>query len=1038
MAEHVSSKCPFCEIAQERVFYESPLVVGLWDGFPVSPGHALLVSRRHVASWFEASCDERTALMEGITRVREEICKHYQPDGFNIGVNVNQAAGQTIYHLHLHVIPRYQGDVANPRGGVRQVIPHKGDYRAHSPEGLELLSGPPHMRPLVRGENDPLLPHLLADLDRAMAVDIAVAFVVRSGLRLVEEHLQELLIRGGRIRFLTGDYLDVTEPEALLQLLDLYPSLDLRVFEALATSFHPKAFILHFADMSGTAYIGSSNLTETALKTGIEWNYRVVTSADRAGFNDVQAAFEALFSHSATRPVDENWVKAYEKRRGLRSTIEVVVPKEKPEPPPKPHGIQEEALKALENTRQEGNTAGLVVLATGLGKTWLSAFDSSKPEFRRVLFVAHRDEILGQAVKTFRRIRPEATIGRYDGEKQQADAEVLFASIMTIGRMRHLDRFPKDRFDYIIVDEFHHAAARTYRNLISYFQPRFLLGLTATPERTDGGDLLTLCQENLVYRCDVFDGIDRGLLCPFKYYGIPDEVDYSNIPWRSSRFDEEALTTAVATEKRAQNTLEQYQKLGQKRTLAFCCSHRHADFMADYFRRKGVRSVAVHSGPASSPRAGSLKQLEAGNLDVVFAVDMFNEGVDVPNVDTVLMLRPTESSILWQQQFGRGLRKAVAKSHLTVIDYIGNHRIFLTKVRSLFRLGIGDNHIDRILNLLVRGEASLPYGCEATYDLKAIEIIRSMLRPSTSVDVFKAYYLDFKERQGVRPTAVEAFHDDYTPKSLRSHYVSWFQFVKSMGDLTTKQTAVLEEHGQFLDTLEVTAMTKSFKMLTLLAMLNQDCFPGQIDIGKLMQGFRSLAQRSSVLRHDVGDALSDDSRLSQLIEENPIQAWTGGRGTGGKKYFSYEDGIFRSNFEVRPEYRESLQELVREIADWRLAEYLSRPGASASEPEGNQGFVCKASHSGGQPIIFLPGRNQNPNIPSGWTNITTSEGDFEANFVKVALNVIRRRGSEFNELPDLLHKWFGPNAGKPGTRFKVAFKLEGNAWNMEPVRVERP
>ena len=226
---------------------------------------------------------------------------------------------------------------------------------------------------------------------------------------------------------------------------------------------------------------------------------------------------------------------------------------EKPAQPPDPHGIQKEALEALEKSRAAGDRAGLVVLATGLGKTWLSAFDSEK--FKRVLFVAHREEILRQARATFRSIRPEASLGLYTGTEKLPDADVLFASIQTLGRARHLERFAEDAFEYIIVDEFHHAAAATYRRLIDHFEPEFLLGLTATPERTDGADLLALCGENLVYRCDLIDGVNQELLSPFRYFGSPDDVDFANIPWRSGRFDPEALENAVTTEARAENAL---------------------------------------------------------------------------------------------------------------------------------------------------------------------------------------------------------------------------------------------------------------------------------------------------------------------------------------------------------------------------------------------------------------------------------------------------------------------------------------------------
>ena len=218
------------------------------------------------------------------------------------------------------------------------------------------------------------------------------------------------------------------------------------------------------------------------------------------------------------------------------------------------------------------------------------------------------------------------------------------------------------------------------------------------------------------------------------------DIDYSNIPWRSTRFDEDALTEAVATQSRAQNALEQYREKAGERTLAFCCSTRHADFMAEFFGSAGRRVAAVHSGPTSDPRAGSLERLRDEDLDVVFAVDMFNEGVDLPAVDTVMMLRPTESAIVWLQQFGRGLRTAPGKERLTVIDYIGNHRTFLLKPQTLFQLDPGDSHIARALGLVTSGDADLPPGCEVTYDLKAVEsiprrLVSSSRRPSVGVAI---------------------------------------------------------------------------------------------------------------------------------------------------------------------------------------------------------------------------------------------------------------------------------------------------------------
>ena len=260
-------------------------------------------------------------------------------------------------------------------------------------------------------------------------------------------------------------------------------------------------------------------------------------------------------------------------------------------------------------------------------------------------------------------------------------------------------QFDRDHFDYIVVDEFHHAAARTYQKLIEHFTPGFLLGLTATPDRTDGADLLGLCGENLVYECDLFRGIDAGHLSPFHYFGVPDDVDYAQIPWRSGQFDPTALDAALATEARALNALEQYRKRATGPAIGFCCSMRHADYMAELLPRRRAERCCRPLGPSSAPRASSLAALGRGEIDILFAVDMFNEGVDVPEIGTVMMLRPTESAIIWLQQLGRGLRRVEGKV-LQVIDYIGNHRIFLTKVATLLQAGAGDRSISTKLEAL--------------------------------------------------------------------------------------------------------------------------------------------------------------------------------------------------------------------------------------------------------------------------------------------------------------------------------------------------
>lgn len=1029
------ASCPFCNPPAERVFYRDSLVIGLWDGFPVTPGHALLVPVRHAATWFDATLDERAALTRSIDIARQAIESQGTVDGFNIGINCGEAAGQTVFHLHVHVIPRRRGDVEDPRGGVRHVIPAKANYLRDRDDQLEAVPYALREQVLITGASDPLLPHLKKHLAQARGADLAVAFTLRRGLDLIQPHLQDLLNREGVLRILTGDYLGATDPDALMRLLDLEGRVECRIYETSATddvsagggSFHPKAYVFEHEDGSGAAFIGSSNLSHTALTSGVEWNYKVMESRDRAGLADIRTAFSQLFHSSKTRPLTADWIDTYRNRRAAALALAA----EPPIPIPEPHSIQVEALEKLTGTREAGKRAGLVVLATGLGKTWLSAFDSAS--FKRVLFIAHRDEILDQAFATFRAIRPRDRLGRFTGDEKDSGAAVLFASVQTLSRQEHLPKFTPHEFDYVVIDEFHHAQARTYRKLIEYFKPSFLLGLTATPERSDGADLLALCDDNLVYRCELTRGIQSGLLCPFRYFGVPDTVDYKNIPWRNKKFDEDKLTEAVATQARAENTLEQFRKRAGMRTIAFCVSRRHADFMRDFFRRNNVAARSVHIGSTSDPRADSLDALKEGRISVLCAVDMFNEGVDVPELDTVMMLRPTESRIVWLQQFGRGLRKSSADKKLTVIDYIGNHRSFMLKPQALFGLPAGDRAVLNLLTRLERGDQVLPDGCEVTYELEVKNMFREMLRRGNgAVELLTRRYQDFRDMIGVRPIASEMFREGYNPRAMKAQYGAWLGFVRAQNGLTEGEAAAHDALKGFLDALEVTEMSKSYKMVTLSAMLNRNAMPGTISIDDLVSEVVNLSLQHPRIKEDIGAAAADVAALRRLLLAQPVPAWCEGRGTGGVAYFELQGDRLVFTSSVPEELKAAGQELIREIVDWRLAEYFSRAGSVAATGEE---YSLKVGRAGEQPMLFLPDRKSHAGLPEGWTDIQVNGRALSANFVKIALNVVQASGSEKNILPELLTEWFGPDVGKPGTKHHVTLRREGADWVLQPASV---
>lgn len=929
---------PFLALPPSAHVASNALAFAIRDGYPVSEGHTLIVTRRMITTWFEATRDEHIAVLDLIDIVKTALDATYRPDGYNVGFNAGLSAGQTVMHLHVHVIPRYAGDMDDPRGGVRHVIPRKGNYLL-TPEPEALFERAPHAESLVYGtREDPLLAHLGAHLDRATGLDAAVAFVLRSGVDALHARLEALLERGGRLRLVTGDYLDATDPDALARLVDLaavFPSaVELRAYETRAGPvFHPKAYVLTTRGGAGVAFVGSSNLSGSALRDGVEWNYRVVSSTEPRGFASVRARFDALFSGPGTVPLTPAWLAAYRARRvtayspsasflaGAADAQAEAPPAPAPDaplPPVEPNAVQREALAALERTRAAGNRSGLVVMATGLGKTWLAALDAQR--FARVLFVAHRDEILRQALATFRRVRPGATLGFFHGTEKSPDADIVFASIQTLGRASGLGAFARDRFDYVVVDEFHHAAAPTYRALLDHFEPEFLLGLTATPDRTDGQSLLGLCAENLVYRADLFEGIERELLAPFHYFGVPDVVEYAQIPWR--RYTEEELTRLVATEARAQNAISQLDSRGGRRVLAFCASVAHADFMTERLRASGRRAAAVHSGAASAPREEAIEQLTQGELDVLVTVDMFNEGVDIPAVDTVLLLRPTDSQIVWYQQIGRGLRKHDGKDHLRIIDYVGNHRAFLGVFRAVLGLDADGARVGEALRQLRQNHRlteGLPPGCEVTYDLEAIDLLERLAGQVR--DRFVGWVEEFVAEHERAPTATEAFHARFDPRQPRGkRRGGWFEALGSIRPLSPERAAVLADaraHA-LLEQVGATKMTRSYKMLALLAWLDAGTFPDPIGTSALVPHVQRRARRAAPLALDLSVDFEDVQALARLMREMPLHYLT----AEPRSPFTLEGDTLGVRERPDATLLPALGEMMRELADWRLAAYL--------------------------------------------------------------------------------------------------------------------
>ena len=796
-------------------------------------------------------------------------------------------------------------------------------------------------RLITGGCHNPFLPSLLEGIRQATEIEMTVAFIKATGLRLLFADLKDALVPSPdslrapvRLRIITSDYLDVTDPEALRSLMLLQErGAQVKVYESAGSSFHMKSYIFvhdsNGPNPSGMAFVGSSNISRQALQNGLEWNYRIEVpnwseSPDYAGFVEIRSRFEELFTDPQAVPLTHDWIDGYEQRRRVQA-LPVAPGSHESEPPPLPTSIQNEALLALTLTRQEGFRRGLVVMATGLGKTWLAAFDSHFIQAKRVLFVAHREEILFQAENTFLRIRPHARVGFYTGQVKDAEVDILCASVQTLGKLEHLMHFPSRHFDYVVVDEFHHAAAATYRRLLNHFEPRFLLGLTATPDRSDQSDILSLCDDNLVFSKDLFVGVTSGLLVPFHYYGIFDEsVDYREIPWRSGKFDPEQLSNKLATLARARHAHKKWQELSQARTLAFCVSIRHAQFMAERFRQVGVKAEAVYAGSAMA-RSEALEQLTDGRLQVIFSVDLFNEGVDVPGIDTVMLLRPTESKILFLQQIGRGLRTAPEKDHLVILDFIGNHQSFLHKPQALFNVAANYKALAQFARQVEQRRLTLPEGCFANYDLELIDFLKRLDSSGGQKE-----YEALRESLGRRPTLSEFYRSGASVSQVRQQYGNWFSFVDAMGDLGADEKGCADRQRKFFLEVETTPMTRSFKMVLLEALLEHDGLVAAPALDVLAAQSLAIFQRRRRLLQDIRQDLQNIDRVKpadwqQYWDSNPVNAWIGGNRSGSTdSFFHIVDGRFTPRFKVGADELETLTALLQELVDFRFASYEAR------------------------------------------------------------------------------------------------------------------
>ncbi len=775
----------------------------------------------------------------------------------------------------------------------------------------------------VTGDRDHLYTRLQNSIRKANRIDILVAFLMESGVRLLVEDLKEAVNKGAALRILCGDYLRITQPQALYLLKEsLGNKVDLRFYNIPNKSFHPKAYMFDYEDCS-EIFIGSSNVSRSALTDAIEWNYRICSQSNPEDYAHFKQTFEELFlNHSIV--VDDNEMRRYSKSWRRPKFFEDLERLEnglgesqaaQPQEPyithtedaklhtvieyPRPIGPQIEALYELRKCRLDGWDKGIVVAATGVGKTFLAAFDSRG--FKKVLFVAHREEILTQAESAFRCIRPEATIGVFSGERKEKDYDLVFATVQTLGRNKYLNvgYFERDAFDYIIIDEFHHAVAESYRNVIEYFRPKFLLGLTATPERLDNQDVFALCDYNLVYEVRLKEAINKGWLVPFRYYGVYDETDYSRIDYKNGKYDGQQLEQVLSINTRAELILQHYQKYNSRRALGFCSSRGHALFMAKYFVEHGISACAVISGHIlihddeydnmKEPfylmhRKAAVEKLKHGSIKVIFSVDMFNEGLDVPEIDMVMFLRPTESPTVFLQQLGRGLRKTREKKYVNVLDFIGNYKkahlipFFLTgKTR------YSDKHLNKVQ---IPKEEEYPEGCFIDYDFRLVNLFKKMAEEQKGIaEKVVAEYFRIQSEHAVKPLRLaiytymdESIYSVIRVKKALNIFKDYLSFLDKTGNLTADEKELIGTKAhEFLKEIENTGMNKTYKMPLLLAFYNNGQIKLSINDDDIYKSFKIFYSNASNAVDMLKDSNTRNYKLwgkkeyVSLAHRNPIR-----------------------------------------------------------------------------------------------------------------------------------------------------------------------
>lgn len=1023
-------RCPFCKIPDEQQMAGNDRALAVRDAVPVSPGHTLVVPRRHVERWGDLTAAERAAMFDLAERVMAELDAFgVRPDGYNLGVNLGAAAGQTVPHLALHVIPRHRDDLDDPRGGVRYVIPSRGNPWHERGPGL-----------VFGGAEDPFLPVVRAYLARATDVAVVTPRVLDDGLDLLEDDLRRAWARGTRLRMLVGAEPNREQRRALLRLVDweaagVIHEADGRGGRRLAVRLVPadedaaatfRACVWRFEGPEVAAvFVGSSDLSQAGLVGSVSWNLRVDRQTDPDTYGRAVAEFERWWSRG--EPLAAEGVARFP----------LAIPPGGPVPcPDAPAGSpdEEEApfvqplVTALARARTEGRGRVLVLLPPGLDPFAAFAKDalavarsSGRPP--RMLVVAHRVVRLEQAARALRRRLPDLRTSWLLAPRLDPETDVMLGVFDRVTALAARGRFHGTRFDVVVLDEVDRAAAEDLRRLLARLDSDLAVGVGSALDRFVEAERAGVFDDHVAFAVDLQEGVAAGVLAPVVYVGLGDplcaDVTTSGTPQRAVEPEDVDREGA-----RLDRVWDAWRDYPARRTLVVCGSDGRAAAAARWLAARGV-SVAVERGTGRGPLHPTMfEALDETALDAVCLSALPDDGTSVPVVDRLVLLDPELSGPDLLEIVGQGLARAAGRDPVTVLDLLAPRFRALDRVRAL--AGLGRERVT-LRDLLARGEWRAPGWSVRLTDDARTALLGLLPRSGGPHD---ESYAELRIALGRRPSAGSLFRLGFQPAALRAPHGGWFDFLAASGDLDAAEQRALASAREWLHEVETFPTPRGLELVVLDTLLDTGAFPGGLAVAELVARCEERIRRQPELRGDLavfstgrGRRSAEPSSAVETWRAGPLGTWS------ARGWFRELDGRFVFRSTAAGAHRAALVAMTRELLDLRLAELEARRRGAGT----GSAFECDVIARRGTVILRLPSASQRPADVAGEIDARIDDGSvWRFRFGTEACQVAWPIGKAKNMLPDLVRRWFGDMREHGDRHRRVRFERCAAGWRATP------